>query len=175
MRYLVFVSLFLAIFLPLKTTASLPIQPDLRVEQLTSLSFERNTSTLSDSSKMALARQLPLLNSIDLEVIVIRLWSTFPEKKLAKQGSSPLDSKRIQSARQLLIHAGVPERRIYVEIKSLDSPPTKLEPVYGRKKGVVEFLYIGMCKEGYEQLCFDRQVAQPGAQPRSLRSLNAVQ
>ena len=156
MKYLISISLFLAIFLPLKTAASLPIRPDLRVEQLISSSFEKNAPTLSDSSKVALARQLPRLNSIDLEVIVIRLWSTFPEKKLARQGGSSLDSKRIQSARQFFIDAGVPERRIYVEIKSLDSPPTKLEPVDGRKKGIVEFWYIGMCKEGYEQMCFDR-------------------
>lgn len=137
--------------MPMQTFASPP-----RVEEKIDLSFLKTSSILSDASKVTLARHLPRINSIDLEIILIRLWTSHVEGQRSAGKFNQLNIKREQSIRDFFINAGIQNNRIYFETKSLNSPATTdTDSNKQRTDGLVEIAYLGSCKEGLQSMCFD--------------------
>lgn len=137
--------------MPMQTFAFLP-----RVEEKIVLSFSKTSSTLGNANKVALERHLPRINSINLEIILIRLWTSQTEEQRSAGKFNQLNIKREQSIRDFFINAGIPNDRIYFETKSLNSPAaTDANSNKQRTDGLVEIAYLGSCIEGHQSMCFD--------------------
>jgi hypothetical protein len=142
------------------------------VEEQFTVSLPNGSSDLSDSNKVTLARHIPRINSIILDIVAVTLWTSYQVQKADAQELSPLnfeanvqklgplDLKRKQSIRGFFVDFGVPEKRIYFEAKSLNSQIDAHEPPEGRKDGLIQIWYRGDCKN-HESMCFDRNDAQP--------------
>jgi hypothetical protein len=151
MKWILYTALSIAILMPFQASAFSP-----RVEEKIVLSFSKASTTLGDANKLALSRHLPRINSIDLEVIVIVLWTSQPEGQTTAGKFNQLNIKRERSIRDFFIKAGIPNNRIYFETKSLNSPvATDTKSSKQRKDGLVEIAYLGSCKEGLQSMCFD--------------------
>lgn len=132
-----------------------------RVEEKMVLSFSKTSSTLGDANKVALARHLPRINSIDLEVVLILLWTSRSTEQTSDRKLKQLNLKRERSIRDFFINAGIPNNRIYFEAKLLDFPAaTDTNSNIQRTDGLVEIAYLGSCKEGLQSLCFDEGVGK---------------
>jgi hypothetical protein len=151
MKWILYAAFSITILTPFQAFAFPP-----RIEERIVLSFSNTSSTLSSANKVALARHLPRINSISLEVISVLLWTSQPEEQIESLKFNQLNIKRERSIRNFFIDAGLSADRIYVQIKSLNAPAmTNRDSSKQRKDGLVEIEYIGYCKEGYESMCFD--------------------
>ncbi len=151
MKWVLYTALSIAILMPFRAFAFPP-----RVEEKAVFSFSKASPTLGDANEVALARHLPRINSIDLEIIIITLWTSQPEEKISAGKFNQLNIKRERSIRDFFIKAGIPYNRIYCEKKSLNSPVTKdTKSSKKQKDGLVEIAYLGYCKEGLQSICFD--------------------
>ena len=79
--------------------------------EVVKISFSKNSSTLSDSTKITLARHLPRLFSLHLENVVIIADGDAPGSSTNDQIS--LAKARATTLRQFFIDAGVPGEQIY--------------------------------------------------------------
>lgn len=151
MKWILYAAFSIAVLMPFQAFAFQP-----RIEEKIVLSFSNTSSTLSSANKVALARHLPRINSISLEVIVVLLWTSQPAEQTKTQKFNQLNIKRERSIRNFFIDAGLPANRIYVQIESLNAPATtNRDSSKQRKDGVVEIVYVGSCKEGLQSMCFD--------------------
>lgn len=151
MRWVLYAAFSIAILMPFQTFAFSP-----RIEEKIVFSFSKASSNLSDANRVELARHLPRIHSVDLEVIFVVLWTSQPEEKISHREFNFLNIKRERAIRNFFIESDLPDNRIYVQIISLNSPDrANIDSSQKRKDGFVEIVYRGLCKEGRQSMCFD--------------------
>lgn len=143
-----------AVLSPYEAIALSPV-PKFPIKEEFTFLFTNKSSSLSDANKVSVARHLPRINSIDLEIVIVSLWTSQQGLNVTAQNLSKLNIKRRESILEFLIDLGVPKNKIYFEAKPLNSPVSKYEPIGGRTDGLIQIWYGGMCKDGYESMCFD--------------------
>lgn len=151
----------LGAFLPQQSSATSPVR-NIRVENHFIVSFPGNAQVLQGSAKVAMARHLPCIRSIHLEIVAARIWSATPNNQQSAHYKKDADNKRALAIRQFFTEAGIPDERIYIDIAPIRSSGSSVTESRGtQKEGTVEIQYLGLYKEGFEAICAEHsRVAQ---------------
>ena len=127
------------------------------------VSFEKNGSALSDPLKVQLARHLPRIRALHLEIILVIASGDSWDVNASNAEQISLSIARANAVRQFFLDAGIPERRIYAERQSAPySPGRELFPGYVPPPGTALVEYIGPCGYGNAAICKEEP---PDAQP----------
>jgi hypothetical protein len=121
-----------------------------------SMFFPKGSSILSDADKVHLARRLPHIKSIEINIIVVVIWSVQPDSETGSLRKSKQDMARLDSVRQFFLDAGMPKDKVYLEVRAIRSSNMTPRLANRFKDGLVEIEYGGYCKLGFESICFER-------------------
>lgn len=145
--------LFVATLLVPQAASAILVARSTRFEGSVLLSFPVNSGRLTDADRLIFARQLPCINSLELNAVNVVLWSAEPIAAKDAGRTMRLTHQRQAAVRQLLRDAGLAESKIGVEINAFSLQGQSADPGDADKDGLTEIRYSGSGKDDYERLC----------------------
>jgi hypothetical protein len=144
------VSMILLIPFPAQSISQKNWSGDVRVH------FPVGSAQLSPAAAVLLARQLPRMNALALEVIIIEATGDHMLSVENENRERSLALARAKSVRHFFVRAGYPEPLIYAEAQRV-SVSKKREGFFPEIRfGTADIFYLGGCKPGYISICDEK-------------------
>lgn len=126
---------------PLPAMSVSPIRANVEID----VPFAPGAAHLLKSSASELADHLPCINSISLEVVIIKTVGDNAPSKLNGVAQMKLAAERANALRRIFLNLGVPDKRIYTQAEA-----TVEEVIWGQPLrqpgGAAKIEYTGVCK-----------------------------